>query len=410
MKKIYTIAITFFILCMYNSYGMSGSQSLSLLRDYQEMQLSNQQSQNKQYVSEERALLDTIYNSLQENCLQKSPFLNYQKNIPTGLAAALPVLQLRYPEYSLAELVATYKTNTTREKPLLFQNHDSTRARIITQQIIDREHKLANTHCCLYHAVNTEIYLLLCINTYLDHIINGTELHSDFIKFRANGDFYNDTCTLEDYCKDENIDDVTGEYRNHLLSASLTFPDINGVGESAFEFFVQNRSEHGTKKIFEKIMSQYPINPYTKYKIWHIFQDIIKQIDNENGVLLQICIPHNYINTCAYTSRAFGKPYDIYADNKKLSMHEVLEQHKNDIKELKDASQNDIDMSKLQARIRLDYSLFAHPGKISIHTYNGFTDEIKQRLREQLKTAVNSPVSNFTSITYKAFDALSLCY
>jgi len=296
-----------------------------------------------------------------------------------------------FPHFSFSDTNTLATMALVNERINKFPFH----AYVIGRNIIDREQNNPK-YVYVYHAISRSMYALLCINTYLDHIIHGTKLDSNFIKLRTNRDLYDDTngVSLTEYCNRDDIHDGASKDGPHLLSISLAFPSVVNDGESAIGFFLHNNNELKPERILDRILSSYQLDIYTKSRLRHIFTQIQDAPDrNRLGSVIQIGIPREHVNRCVYISLPFGIPHSLQGENgRNLSTYDVLNLHQRDICQLEAyASQRTnafIHVSNLQARIRLDYTLFAQPGPITMHIHNGFSQNTLNDLYDHVYAAV----------------------
>lgn len=351
-----------------------GSQTWSLLRDYRPRAMGAREVQKK--LTWEYTNLTYAYVYIHN--LYTIPKL---QRCLAPIDAAYAVLKMWDPRISLTNIQAPCSHN----------------AYTIGKQVIDNEQTYSDNYFFLYHAMSKPMYVLMCMNTYLDHITNGTPLSSDFIKLRTNDQLYDDKNrrSLQEYLRIGRINDWPHSHGGHLLATSLGFPTLGIPGESALSFFLRNDSAASDfKETFNKIISHYSLDTHTGYALYDMCCDMCKDIYfDSNGVLLQIGIPKDRVNQHAYMAKPCGPPEYLYNKDtgNQLSMYDILDLHQNNISQLSRHIEKNYVASQvpsLQARIRLDRSLCAEPGVMKVFTHNGFSQDKLDEMYHRINAAL----------------------
>jgi len=247
--------------------------------------------------------------------------------------------------------------------------------------ILDQEEEKADTHFCLYHAMNTSVFINLLALTYLDHFMCGTPLADDFIKLRCDHDLYQETLPLRSYTQ-RPICDHHWPYKQQLLAVNLSFPGCLAPGECTVNYFLESQSITEASGVQEYILSRYATTQGMKSRLHNTLSQWSHYVAQfPCGVLLQICIPQHLINQCVYLSRAGGRPVWIERPGSNTleipDMQKVLTYIRDNPKALYSV---DLQPDVMQARIRLDRSLFAQPGQVQIYAHHNFPHQVDSNL------------------------------
>ena len=225
--------------------------------------------------------------------------------------------------------------------PLRFRRHNFNTFDALKDAAIahEKEHK---KHYAFYHGTSVENFLLILFHTYLSQI-KYNWVRKDFYLLRNPADFFNKDLSMkeflekyyfEDYINkigqpdyEEGFDHVD-EFKKWLLSTSTSF--VSGTytnSESSLYFFTQNRGGSSTpyylyqSRILKKYSSVrikrfndeeldgaiYKVGDFIIKKIEKL-NSFIERIGDKSGMLLQILIPENIVDDCAYPCTSYGIP------------------------------------------------------------------------------------------------------
>ena len=266
----------------------------------------------------------------------------------------------------------------------------------VIHDIIEHEQQCADTHYCVYHGMSKGIFITLLANTYLDHFINGTPLADNFIKLRHNGDLYDESLPLDKYIQYD-INDHCSPYQNQLLSVNMSFPgNIAYVASNTFKYFRNDGFMKNEDTVIQNIVSHYITREEKRAEIEQAIRDtIIQNKRASTGALLQICIPKELINSCVYISESVGTPVVWRSCSRPLLWFNQPYDDYPDTQMIFEAYQNNdfntverylpYDITEMQARIRLDASLFSQPGKIQIYAYHTLGNDVCTQLYNKLQ-------------------------
>ncbi|HEV2600800.1 MAG TPA: ankyrin repeat domain-containing protein [Candidatus Babeliales bacterium] len=188
--------------------------------------------------------------------------------------------------------------------------------REIAEAMLENEAKYGDTYFVVFHAQWQEYKLLAEFLRHVYGFVHKRPLRSDFEYLRFWGDG-SDVSTVNDYLDSFGIPNpfVSGEGQLNdnrpdiaqlLLSTNSTlFSNYRWSGECTWDYFMKNRSGVDyIRSVFSKIFERYEFNPEYIQKLL----DVAKELRANTGDLLQIFIPKDLVNTCAYLSKAWGVP------------------------------------------------------------------------------------------------------
>ena len=260
----------------------------------------------------------------------------------------------------------------------------------IVDHAIQKEQASPHAYC-FYHGMSQYTFTAILANTYLDHLIHGTPLTDDFYKLRHDADLYSHNEAIHTYIQN-NIHDLHEPYKSHLLSVNLSFPgNVHNSTENTMHFFKHNHNTACSDHLFSYIAKQYARSHEEQETITQALHNFYANIRSATGgVVLQIIIPKHLAQTCMYISTGCGVPHDQARKNPTYSI-DVLEAYQNDQAQLeKLLKQEDATFHAcgLQARLRLDTSLFSEPGKIQIYAYHTLGNDVCTQLYNKLQDII----------------------
>lgn len=184
------------------------------------------------------------------------------------------------------------------------------------------------------------------------------------------------------------------DVRRRLLSVNLAlFGNITAVSclECSIDFFFRNTNISAPQPfaLLKKIFQDLGLDVESFTQLVQLADDL----ESKHGVLLQIFVPKDKIDECAYLSKPFGRPVDKpilpdYFDRVKkrhTRLGPILDYYKSHPEKIKD-------LDRLQARILLDRNMMLNPKSgIKIIRYGALPAKINQEYKQKVKKiAINA--------------------
>ena len=193
--------------------------------------------------------------------------------------------------------------------------------------------------------------------------------------------------------------DMQHGLQERLLSVNLSlFGSTSHIcsGECTFNFFLYSTSylAPAIKELLQNFFNHYA---FSTDSFINQLVALYEKYRTSEGNLLQIFIPKNKVDECAYLSHAYGKPYEdaIVKDcfDKKLKRHiriaPILEKYKTN-------PQSIPHLDSLQARLVMCSDTFLNPDSgIKIFRYTTMSKDIKKQYKAELKAIVQQVLIDY---------------
>ncbi|MFH1831623.1 MAG: hypothetical protein ABH827_02355, partial [bacterium] len=249
------------------------------------------------------------------------------------------------PEIKTPTLVHL-KFPETRQNLLTMCSDSEETCKQTTAWALTNEIKYYKNHIALYHGMTKKLLLFQNIFRGLYEIKNNKNM-GDFIPLRVPdedlGKFKDVTSFLKEKTKNNDIlldhlllDDISFDHswdiKKHILSTNVAlFGNSNNRGESTFNYFINSISNIDSAektKVIREVFDYFNVpvcfDVYKK-KLETLFNHLISS-NKSTGILLQIFIPKDLIDSLTYQSRAYGNYVAGSSSSKLLSDFINIEQ------------------------------------------------------------------------------------
>lgn len=270
---------------------------------------------------------------------------------------------------------------------------------------LKRELEFAETHYVFYHGCKIEFLLFQDLLKFLTEITYKNVLH-DFFLLRIPEHDYSTFHTVQSFLLHQNFDinDSLDPARQLLLSVnpSLFGNSIHRETSSAFCYFLNSKTAFSidTLPIVHRIFDHYK-HPRLYYQhqseLQHLTTHLTSYEGNKTGILLQIFIPKEDIDSIVYRSLPRGIPYHgrSFLTRPSLELHDYQQNNLS----IKNCS--GVKLDEMQFRILLNTNHMLNPhnetskNPIKIFRYYNQTAHIKEYCKEieSLKNTIRMELS-----------------
>ena len=269
---------------------------------------------------------------------------------------------------------------------------DLIRLQPLIDTILNQEKALAETHYVFYHAQQGDFRVLQDITKEL-----MARMHlkgfSEFAYLRSPSNCFDNKEGVEEFLdssKDRIAKDCCFDHgtdmRKKLVSVNISlFGNYanKDCGESTFQFFLKssNIGYFCKKELIKAFFIEHDFNPAFIEKI----VDMHKLIKTTEGNLLQIFIPKNQVDKCAYLSHAYGIPYktQVVAD-----CYDITKKRHTKIAPLLEAYKisSALFSSGVQARLLITSDTLLNPDSdIKIVSYSSASEKALKQYKERIE-------------------------
>ncbi len=283
---------------------------------------------------------------------------------------------------------------------------DLIRLKPLIDKILKQEKALAETHYVFYHAQQGDFRVLQDITKELMGRMN-LKGFSEFAYLRAPSSSFDKTENLEKFLDATEMrfyphhwNDHESDLRKKLTSVNISLfgnYDYKNYGECTFEFFLRssNIADFCKKDLLQAFFIEHDFNPAFIKKILDTYT-IIKTTE---GNLLQIFIPKNKADACAYVSLWRGTPYkkQVVAD-----CYDITKKRHTKIAPLLDAYKKNPALfdSSVQARLLITSDTFLNPDSdIKIVSYSSASDQALKQYKEKIEQLATQIIAEKISRT-----------
>ncbi len=279
------------------------------------------------------------------------------------------------------EIVSCWPEQITRLKPLI-------------DRILEQERALADTYYVFYHAQEGDFRVVQDITKALMARMNLTGF-SEFAYLRSPNICFDKQQTVEDFIdatrnrfilNNDVWNDHESDLREKLVSVNISLfgnYQHKHAGECTFQFFLtsSNIANFPKKNLLKSFFKEHDFD--TKY-----ISDILnayETIRTTEGNLLQVFVPKNKVDECAYLSEWRGTPY-----RKKVipDCYDARKQRHTKISPLLDAYKRNSALfdSGVQARLLITSNTFLNPDSgIKIVTYSSASDKALKTYQNRIE-------------------------
>ncbi|HEV2601145.1 MAG TPA: ankyrin repeat domain-containing protein [Candidatus Babeliales bacterium] len=183
----------------------------------------------------------------------------------------------------------------------------------IIKKALENEFLYEATHFVFYHAQQQDNRVIGGLLKNMYEFIHKEPLGSDFefLRFWPEGsDYPNVQSYLDSFSTFNVFNDHQAQVRSVLLAVNPSlFGNFNVLDECSWSYFLVNTSIGDfIKTSLEKIFKRCGFDK----KFIKDLLDVNKKFQSKTGDLIQICIPKDLVNGCAYLSQPWGIPQKEY--------------------------------------------------------------------------------------------------
>ena len=267
----------------------------------------------------------------------------------------------------------------------------------IVKKVQDREQEFKDDYYVFYHGQFFEFRVLQDIVKTVLQLLHLQGKNKHFVYLRMPTEFYTPLTpkTVAEEFK-SGADDHSQDLQKRLISVNLSlFGNINlQFIECTFNFFILSYNCHRLS-IKDEIHTFFSLQGLPVEFVNQVIE-LCEKFKTREGNLIQIFIPKNKVDTCAYLCKPLGHPYDqpivpAHFDSAK-QMHTkfgpVLEEYCNNPARVEN-------LDALQARLIIANDTLLNPNSgIKIYRYGTMSKAHKRAYKTELKAIVEKLIVN----------------
>ena len=268
----------------------------------------------------------------------------------------------------------------------------------IVKKVQDREQEFKDDYYVFYHGQLFEFRILQDIVKTLLQIVHLQGKNKHFVYLRVPTEFYT-ALTPETVAKkfENGATDSNGDLQKRLVSVNLSLfgNSYYTFGECTFDFFIRSSN------IFPPPIKDEIHNFFSSYGFPLEFVNQVAELYNKyktpEGNLIQIFIPKNKVDACAYLCKPFGRPYDQAIVHEHFNFEKQLHTKLGPVLEKYSNSPASIsDLDGLQARLIITNDTLLNPNYgITMFRYSTMSKAKKQAYKAELKAIVEKLIITF---------------
>ncbi|MFZ5954469.1 MAG: hypothetical protein ACOYT8_05225 [Candidatus Dependentiae bacterium] len=281
---------------------------------------------------------------------------------------------------------------------------------LLIKKMIEQERIMAKTHYVFYHGQNNTFILLQDILKEFAQLNSQHTTNENFEFLRSPFSSLSGT-TVQDFLK-ETLEkypcsnyDKKPDISCHLISANLSiFGNETRNGENSLFYFLTNYSSslNDLKKIITELFIKLNIDQNHVDKVINTYKPLFNK--SNYGLMQQIFIPKNLVDSCVYLSEPFGIPYKEQIDKNTFDtvkrMHtkisSILELYQKEPEALNKSTWykwftlSESHLMKMQARILMTKDIMLNPNSgVKIYRHHKFDVEVYNQCKAELRKIIN---------------------